>query len=276
MTRLFDALSKARSAPPARGPVSLPAESATATAPRVPVAAVPTVPVMVARPAAELPPVSDDGSTRPIVPFTGTTELPADLERELTGLRISLESALTQRIPRTVMFVASQGGEGTSTVAAQFAQSLASDERLRVLLVDAHVRRPAYWPDGGPVADPPSRATWRRPTPSDATSPDLMPLSEASLEAHTLTPDSLRASLDVIASGYDWVVIDGPPVLESPDAATLGAVADGVVVVVQAGRTKRPVLSRSVDLMNRAGGRVLGMVLNRRRLEIPEFIYRRI
>jgi hypothetical protein len=31
-----------------------------------------------------------------------------------------------------------------------------------------------------------------------------------------------------------------------------------------------------VDLMNRAGGRVLGMVLNRRRLEIPEFIYRRI
>jgi hypothetical protein len=31
-----------------------------------------------------------------------------------------------------------------------------------------------------------------------------------------------------------------------------------------------------VDLVNRAGGRVLGIVLNRRRLEIPEFIYRRI
>ena len=86
----------------------------------------------------------------------------------------------------------------------------------------------------------------------------------------------MRESLDAVASGYDWIVIDGPPVLESPDAATLGAVADGVVVVVQAGRTKRPVLARSVDLMNRAGGRVLGMVLNRRRLEIPEFIYRRI
>ena len=71
-------------------------------------------------------------------------------------------------------------------------------------------------------------------------------------------------------------MIDGPPVLESPDAATLGAVADGVVVVVQAGRTKRPVLTRSVDLLSRAGGRVLGIVLNRRRLEIPEFIYRRI
>jgi Mrp family chromosome partitioning ATPase len=111
---------------------------------------------------------------------------------------------------------------------------------------------------------------------ADVPCPDLMPLSQDLLEAHTLTPDSLRESLDAIAGGYDWIVIDGPPVLESPDAATLGAVADGVVVVVQAGRTKRPVLTRSVDLLSRAGGRMLGMVLNRRRLEIPDFIYRRI
>ena len=47
-------------------------------------------------------------------------------------------------------------------------------------------------------------------------------------------------------------------------------------MVVQAGRTKRPVLSRSVDLLRKAGARVLGTVLNRRRLEIPGFIYRRI
>jgi Mrp family chromosome partitioning ATPase len=210
------------------------------------------------------------------VVLDGSAELPTDVLREMTGLRISLEAALTEHIPRTVMFIASQGGEGTSTVAAQFAQSLASDERLRVLLVDAHVRRPAYGPDGSPAAARTARATRRRQARSDAPSPDLMPLSGDSREASTLTPESLRESLDAIASGYDWVVIDGPPVLESPDAATLGAVADGVVVVVQAGRTKRPVLTRSVDLMNRAGGRVLGMVLNRRRLEIPEFIYRRI
>ena len=87
----------------------------------------------------------------------------------MTGLRISLEAALTQRIPRTVMFLASQGGEGTSTVAAQFAQSLAGDERLRVLLVDAHVRRPAYGPDGiargGSPGASPRRAGRRSPTP---------------------------------------------------------------------------------------------------------------
>ena len=64
--------------------------------------------------------------------------------------------------------------------------------------------------------------------------------------------------------------------LESPDASALGALADGVVLVVQAGRTKRPVLTRAADLLRKAGARVLGSVLNRRVLEIPEFIYRRI
>ena len=229
------------------------------------------IPPKVARPAGP-----GDGARQRIVALDGAAELPIDVEREMTGLRISLEAALTQRIPRTVMFIASQGGEGTSTVAAQFAQSLASDERLRALLVDAHVLRPAYEPDGSPTVARPAPAAPTRPGQPLAPRPDLMPLSDHAREAHTLTPDSLRASLDAIASGYDWIVIDGPPVLESPDAATLGAVADGVVIVVQAGRTKRPVLARAVDLVNRAGGRVLGIVLNRRRLEIPGFIYRRI
>jgi Mrp family chromosome partitioning ATPase len=288
MTRLFDALSKARSDHTARDPVVPPVQSApvsvrpvqSATAFAAPVRSAPAsglpVPMKAVPHATEWPTAPDDGARRRIVVFDGLAELPTDVVREMTGLRISLEAALTQRIPRTVMFIASQGGEGTSTVAAQFAQSLASDERLRVLLVDAHVRRPAYEPDGWPTAGQPVNAARRRPAEFDAPSPDLMPLSEESLETGTLTPDSLRGSLDAVASGYDWIVVDGPPVLESPDAATLGAVADGVVVVVQAGRTKRPVLTRSVDLMNRAGGRVLGMVLNRRRLEIPEFIYRRI
>ena len=268
MTRLFDALSKARSAPPTRGPAGPPAQLA--------IAAVPPVPMKVVRPATERPATPDDGARRRIVALGGAAELPADVLREMAGLRISLEAALTQRIPRTLMFLASQGGEGTSTVAAQFARSLASDDRLRVLLVDAHPRRPAYGPDGSPATARAARAAAHRQARSDAPSPDLLPLSEDSREARALTPEALREALDATASGYDWIVIDGPPVLESPDAATLAALADGVVVVVQAGRTKRPVLTRSVDMVSRAGGRVLGMVLNRRRLEIPGFIYRRI
>lgn len=268
MTRILDALSKARSAQPARGSAAPPTPPA--------IYAMPPAPPDAARPAAQRSLAPDGAARRRVVPFGGAAELPADVQREMTGLRISLEVALTQRIPRTVMFLASQGGEGTSTVAAQFALVLAGDERLRVLLVDAHTRRPAYRPDGSSATDRPERAAPGWPARSDSWSPDLMPLPDEARGESMVSPDALREALDGVASAYDWIVIDGPPVLESPDAATLGAVADGVVVVVQAGRTKRPVLSRAVDLMGRAGGRVLGIVLNRRRLEIPGFIYRRI
>ena len=262
MTRILDALRKAEST---RGDVVHSAPPASTAAP--PAAERP------ACVAVEPPPVMQEA--RPaIVPFGPSAALPADVVREMTGLRVSLEVALTQRIPRSVMFLASQGGEGTSTVAAQFAQALASDPRLRVLLVDAHARRPAY----GSVPAAAQRTHVTRGAPGRAGNPglDLMPLPEASRLEGLVSSSALRVSLDAVASRYDWIVLDGPPVLESPDAATLGAVADGVLMVVQAGRTKRPVLTRSVDLLRRAGGNVLGIVLNRRRLEIPEFIYRRI
>ena len=264
MTRIFDALRKAGSA-------------SARTISSVPPAArpLPSMSARVVHPMVEPPAGRENEGRTAIVPFVAPVELPADALRELTGLRVSLEAVLTERIPRIVLFLASQGGEGTSTVAAQFAQTLAEDSRLRVLLVDAHVRRPRYEPNGTPTTG------WRVAVPAGGVAPvagnlDLLPLPDATHRERMLSPPAMRDSLAAVASRYDWIVLDGPPVLESPDAAPLGEVVDGVVIVVQAGRTKRPVLARSVDLLRRAGGRVLGIVLNRRRLEIPGFIYRRL
>jgi Mrp family chromosome partitioning ATPase len=105
---------------------------------------------------------------------------------------------------------------------------------------------------------------------------DVLPFAELYRGAGVIPPAEARAALEAFGPAYDWLILDGPPVLESPDSATLAATADGVVVVVQAHRTKRPVLARAAELLRKAGSRVLGSVLNRRRLEIPEFIYRRI
>ncbi len=260
MTRLFDALRKAHAAdgPTTPEPIPMSAPSVAARTSPLP-EGIPSVPNELAR--------------RRIVPLRAVLALPADVTREMTGLRVRLEAILTQQIPRTVMFVASQGGEGTSTVTHQFARTLAADSRLRILLVDTHPRRPAYTADGN----------WRQDVGGErgsglATMPNLELLSvpEIMAAAGGAARVILRSMLQSVASGYDWILLDGPPVLESPDAAPLGLAVDGVIVVAQAGRTKRPVLSRSVDLLNRAGARVLGIVLNRRRLEIPEFIYRRI
>ncbi len=256
MTRIFDALKKAEAAreslAPAAGPHA-PAPAARAPMPR---------------------PVGEGGP----LPLLGGVEMVDETMREMAALRVSLESALRDRSPRVVMFLSPQGGEGTSTVTLQFAQALARDPGVRPVLVDVNVRRPTYDQDAtvrGAVISPNVVARGAEP-PAVSANLFVLPVPEDVRRTGIYQTAVLRQVLDASIAGFDWVLLDGPPVLESPDASALGALADCVVIVVQAGRTKRPVLTRAADLLRKAGARVMGSVLNRRVLEIPEFIYRRI
>ncbi|MEO7866970.1 MAG: CpsD/CapB family tyrosine-protein kinase, partial [Candidatus Eisenbacteria bacterium] len=265
-TRIFDALKKAEASRPGG---ALPQASVT-----------PIGQTHVASGARAMPPAQPrlGSDVRVALPLMGSLELTPDTVREMTALRVTLESALGERTPRVVMFVSPQGGEGTSTVSLQFAQVLSRDASVRPLLIDAHVRRPVY------EIDPTHRAALLEPRlqkqnePATSPTPNLfvVPNADDLRRSGIFQPAEMRQVLDATTAGFDWVVIDGPPVLESPDAAPLSGVADAVVLVVQAGRTKRPVLVRSAELLKKAGANVLGSVLNRRVLEIPEFIYRRI
>ena len=251
MTRIFDALKKSDATP----------------RPAVPGHG---VPVPIGR-ASEI--------SRDSLPLLGALPIDEDVLREMSALRVTLESMLGDRSPRVVMFLGPQGGEGTSTVALQFAQVLARDVMLRPLLVDCHTRRPAYNVDESRRCAVLSREIMPRGAEGgDVVTANLfvVPVSEAHRAAGMIQPAALRETIDANSPGFDWVILDGPPVLEAPDAAALGAVADGTVLVVQVGHTRRPVLNRAADLLAKAGARILGSVLNRRILEIPEFIYRRI
>ena len=265
MTRIFDALKKAeasRQAPPlapaAVNPLPSPS-SAHASGLRAPIRA--------------------HDARRGALPLLGGLPMPEEVMREMMSLRVTLDVTLRDRTPRIVMFTSPQGGEGTSSIALQFAQILAKDSELRPLLVDTHVRRPAYEVDDTNRCAKPAQHLLAGVTESGAVVAAnlfVMPVPDEQRQYGLYQPASLRQLLDQAAAGFDWIVIDGPPVLESPDAAAIGSIADGVVLVVQAGRSKRPVLARAADLLRKSGSQVLGSVLNRRVHEIPEFIYRRI
>jgi polysaccharide biosynthesis transport protein len=257
MSRIFDAMRKAE-APrnPERG-----------TPPTVPLASV--TPLSAAPPHAL--PRAHTGPI-PVVSAEVLAALPDQVSREMTTLRVTLESALADHASRTLLFTSSQGGEGTSTIAAQFVILLATDPRTRVLFVDANAQRPALsLGEPGPLA-----GLFGAADSAGAGRVDLLAVPDAMRRDRLYPPTTLKSMLDAIGSRYDWIVLDGPPVLYASEAASLGAIVDGVVLVVESGRTKKPVLSRSVDLLRKAGARVMGSVLNRRQLEIPEFVYRRL
>jgi Mrp family chromosome partitioning ATPase len=61
----------------------------------------------------------------------------------------------------------------------------------------------------------------------------------------------------------DLLLIDAPPVVAVTDACVLASKMDGVVMVVSAGMVRPEMAQRSKDLLLRANGHLLGVVLNR-------------
>lgn len=245
MTRIFDALKKSQAA---HAPAVVPA----------PAVIHPVRPAPLARTSME---------RVEIVPLGATAPYDDDVRREMAALRVHLVGALPARSPRMLMLVSGREGEGTSTVSLQLAQSFAREASQRVLVVDANAQRPS------PVFEAAREAATET---RERGCLHLLPLAERLRRSDPMTAVAIRDLIDVSATGYDWILVDGAPLLENPDAAPLAAQCDAALLVVRAGATRRPVLVRALDLLRRAQANVLGTVLNRRRLEIPDFLYRRI
>jgi Mrp family chromosome partitioning ATPase len=75
---------------------------------------------------------------------------------------------------------------------------------------------------------------------------------------------------------FSHILIDAPPINAYADAALLGRLADGLVMVVEANKTRREAARRAKDILGVAGVRLLGVVLNKRRFPIPAAVYRRL
>jgi Mrp family chromosome partitioning ATPase len=73
----------------------------------------------------------------------------------------------------------------------------------------------------------------------------------------------LRELLGLLTQHVDMVVIDSPPVLPVTDAAVLAQSVDGVLLVVDAGETRRGIAQHAVESLRQVGANVIGVVLNR-------------
>lgn len=271
MSKIFDALKKSAGIPPTEspGPAEAPATRST-EAPRVE----PSRPAD--PPPVEAPPLE-------LVVNPSGLDLPLEFVRELGTLRGTVDQLLPGRAQRTVLFVGAIGGEGTSTVAAAFSRLLAEDERLRVALVDADLRSasrrlPAVDDHHG-LAGVLAGETRIEQALVGTTLPNLAVLPGGPTTDSPLrlcTTNNLHAPMDHLRRHFHYVVLDGPPVLDSPEMVSLAGQVDGIVMVIRAARTKREVVQRALEQIDKVHGRVLGAILNRQQYVIPDFIYRRL
>jgi hypothetical protein len=75
---------------------------------------------------------------------------------------------------------------------------------------------------------------------------------------------------------FEYAVIHGPAAGISSEAALLGQLADGIILVVGAHSTRRATARKIKETLEAAQSRILGTVLSERRFPVPEQIYRRL
>lgn len=88
--------------------------------------------------------------------------------------------------------------------------------------------------------------------------------------------DTGLGAVDALRVSFDNILIDCGSITNSTDAAMLGSSVDGVVVVVNAGDSRRNEILNAQRMIETAGGKFLGFVLNNRRYPVPEWLYNRL
>jgi Mrp family chromosome partitioning ATPase len=73
----------------------------------------------------------------------------------------------------------------------------------------------------------------------------------------------MESTLKGLLNRFTQIVVDTPPLLLVTDAVVLSPLVDGVILVVVSGVTARGALTRAHRILENAGTRVLGMVLNK-------------
>jgi Mrp family chromosome partitioning ATPase len=174
-------------------------------------------------------------------------------------------------------------GTGTSSVAWHFASMLAASGRRPVCLVEANLRTPVL--AGGALGL--------------RTAPGLRELLAGEADLEAAVQQSSWEELSVITAGaagatdvsmfsrralagvverirerFRAVVFDLAPVLPYPDTVAVAPHLDGVVLVLHAERDKSEIVQRGARLLEGAGARIEGAILNRKPLYIPRWIYR--
>src|SRR5437763_1510400 len=75
---------------------------------------------------------------------------------------------------------------------------------------------------------------------------------------------------------FEYLLIDSPAIRHDGESSMLAQAADGVVLVIKAGQTRREVVHRGLDLLRAGNAQIAGMVLNQRTFPVPQALYERL
>jgi capsular exopolysaccharide synthesis family protein len=193
-------------------------------------------------------------------------------------LRTNLIFSQAIRTLRTIVVTSPSPQDGKTTTAANLAVTFAQ-QGLRVVIIDCDLRKARLHNVFGLSREPgltqlilglATRQQVVQPTKVEnlwVITSGMLPPNPSEL----LGGDRMRQTVASLATDYDVVIMDTPPVHVAADSAILGALADGVLLVLRAGQTERHSAQDALERLGRVGARVVGAVLNDPDHKVPAY-----
>jgi polysaccharide biosynthesis transport protein len=179
--------------------------------------------------------------------------------------------AISPTRSRTMLVTSALGGAGKTTVTYNLGIAFAQ-QGARVLLIDGDLRNPDLHRLFSAAVAPGLSEACGNPAATEipgivqhASVPTLFMLPagvQPELPAELFESPAFDSLLRRLSSLYDYVLIDGPPILAVTDASIIATKVSAITAVVRSRSTTRPVLSALTRAMQRTHAPVLSFVLN--------------
>ena len=193
-------------------------------------------------------------------------------------LRTNLQFAAVDKDLKVILVTSSSPNEGKSTVVEYLAQAI-SQTGKKVMVLDADLISPTLHRYFGI----PNQQGLSNLIVGDADSTVFTCLKEypnlSVITTGPIPPNSsellgsarMKHLMDRLRREYDVIIMDTPPILPVTDAVVASSLADGVILVVQAGRTRSGEVRHAQEVLEAAHANLLGVVLNRSRHRVNDY-----
>ena len=229
--------------------------------------------LFVTRPAERVPAVGADRSIR----LPGEWNPEGFAQEQIRGLVCQVFLSKVERQVRQVVFSAADPETDVRSLCRRVGEELAleTEESIAVVGDDSAVLDADMYANGGTQHFGKNEQTpWAQKRAHERGNLWFVPPPNGGGEQASTA--WLHAYLGGMRSQFQYSIVVGPAASESNVATSMAQLADGIVLVLSAQRTRRITARKIKEKLEAAQARLLGVVLGDRIFPIPEGIYRRL
>ena len=198
-------------------------------------------------------------------------------------LRTNIQSLAHTKNYKTFVITSALAGEGKTITAINLAISMAHDlDNKSILLIDADMRKGKIAKYFGLGSHPGLSELLKGNADQEGVliNPGIPNLTVVLAgktpknASELLNSKKMEQILSYFKTRFDYILIDTPPVMPLTDACILGPVVDGIIMVIQAGKTQRDIIAHAEQRLYQVRAKTIGYVLTNIEYHLPQYLYR--